>query len=94
MGYAAALSRLNDAVVSQLGETTLTWGAISATGLLMSDYAEHFDSFSRQTRFIANASALPAIAQGASVTVGGVAYTVRNVEPDGTGLLALVLERA
>jgi hypothetical protein len=94
MGYADALASLNDAVVSQLGDTTLTWGAYTAPGLLISDYADPLGLVSRQTRFTALASALPAIAQGAAVTVGGVAYTVRNVEPDNTGLIALVLERA
>lgn len=94
MGYAAALSALNDAVVTQLGDTTLTWGTLTAAGLLLTDYAENFDIITRQTRFIVQSSALPAIAQGASVTVGATAYTVRNVEPDGTGLIALGLERA
>jgi hypothetical protein len=94
MTYAAARSRMNDAVVSQLGDTTLTWGAITAQGLMQSEYADAFGIVTRQTRFTALSSALPAIAQGASVTVGATAYTVRNVEPDNTGLVALVLEAA
>lgn len=94
MGYAAALSRLNAAVVSQLGDSTLTWGAYSADGILMRDYADRLGLVSHETRFVALDTALPAIAQGASVSVGGVSYTVRNVEPDNTGLVALVLEAA
>jgi hypothetical protein len=81
-------------VTAALANATLTWGAYSADGVLDSAYADRLGLVSKETRFTALASALPAIAQGAAVTVGGVAYTVRNVEPDNTGLLALVLERA
>ena len=81
-------------VSAALANATLTWGAYTANGVLDSAYADLLGLVSKETRFTALASALPAIAQGASVTVGGVAYTVRNVEPDNTGLLALVLERA
>lgn len=81
-------------VSAALANATLTWGAYTANGVLDSAYADRLGLVSKETRFTALASALPAIAQGASVTVGGVAYTVRNVEPDGTGMLALVLESA
>ncbi len=81
-------------VSAALANATMTWGAYTANGVLDSAYADRLGLVSKETRFTALASALPAIAQGASVTVGGVAYTVRNVEPDGTGMLALVLESA
>lgn len=81
-------------VSAALANATLTWGAYSADGILMRDYADRLGLVSHETRFVALSSALPAIAQGASVSVGGVSYTVRNVEPDNTGLIALVLERA
>jgi hypothetical protein len=80
-------------VTAALANATLTWGAYSAAGVFDADYADRLGLVTRQTRFTALASALPAIAQGASVSVGGTAYTVRNVEPDNTGLVALVLER-
>lgn len=81
-------------VTAAIANATMTWGAYSADGVFDADYADRLGLVTRQTRFTALASALPAIAQGASVTVGGVSYTVRNVEPDNTGLVALVLERA
>jgi len=92
--FAAIETAVNTATASALANATLTWGAYTADGVFDSDYADPLGLVSRQTRFTALASALPAIAQGAAVTVGGVAYTVRNVEPDNTGLIALVLERA
>jgi hypothetical protein len=80
-------------VAAGLANATLTWGAYTATGVFDADYADRLGLVTRQTRFTGLASALPAIAQGVSVTVGGVTYTVRNVEPDNTGFVALVLER-
>ncbi len=92
--FAAIETSVNTAALAALANATLTWGAYSADGVLDSAYADPLGLVSKSTRFTALASALPAIAQGASVTVGGVAYTVRNVEPDNTGLVALVLETA
>jgi len=34
------------------------------------------------------------VAHGTSITVGGTAYTVRGIEPDGTGMTTLILEAA
>ncbi len=92
--FAAIETSVNTAALAALANATLTWGAYSANGVLDRDYADRLGLVTRETRFTALASALPAIAQGASVTVGGTAYTVRNVEPDNTGLVALVLEAA
>lgn len=38
------------------------------------------------------AAEMPAVAQGQALVAGGTAYTVRGVEPDGTGLVLLRLE--
>lgn len=92
--FATIETAVNARVMGALANATLTWGAYSADGVMDADYADRLGLVTRQTRFTALASALPAIAQGASVSVGGVSYTVRNVEPDNTGLVALVLERA
>jgi len=92
--FAAIETSVNTAALAALANATLTWGAYSANGVFDRDYADRLGLVTRQTRFTALSSALPAIAQGASVTVGATAYIVRNVEPDNTGLVALVLEAA
>lgn len=92
--FAAIETSVNTAALAALANATLTWGAYSANGVLDRDYADRLGLVTRETRFTALASALPAIAQGASITVGATAYTVRNVEPDNTGMVALVLEAA
>ncbi|TPE52594.1 head-tail joining protein [Amaricoccus solimangrovi] len=45
-------------------------------------------------RFTCRAAALPeGAAAGDTLTLGGVAWTVRDIEPDGTGLARLIVER-
>ena len=43
---------------------------------------------------LAIAAEVPAVAQGDTLTIGATEYTVRGVEPDGTGLVLLRLEEA
>lgn len=35
---------------------------------------------------------VPGVARGDTLTIGTVIYTIRNIEPDGTGLTVLMLE--
>lgn len=39
------------------------------------------------------ASDVVGVAVGAAATVRGLAYTVREIQPDGTGVVGLMLER-
>lgn len=41
---------------------------------------------------LAIASEIPSVAQGQSLVIAAATYTVRGVEPDGTGLVLLRLE--
>ncbi len=36
----------------------------------------------------------PAVARGAAITIASVAYTVTGIEPDGTGVTVVTLQRA
>ena len=47
---------------------------------------------SNDPRFICRTSDVSSAANGDAIMVGGVTYTVRNVEDDGTGITALELE--
>jgi len=81
-------------VAAAMANATLTWGAYVVDGVLSSDYVDQFGVAARATVFRCLASALPAIAQAAAVSVDAVSYTVRAVETDATGLVTLILERA
>ena len=47
-----------------------------------------------QPRFICTTADLPSgAAAGDAITVDGIAYTVRVIQPEGTGITTLVLEK-
>lgn len=57
-------------------------GADTALGMAGSD-----PSFTGRSTY------LDALTYGSTISIGGTSYTVRQVQPDGTGLTRLVLER-
>lgn len=46
----------------------------------------------QQPRFLCRTSDISAAAEGDAITINSVAYTIRVVQPDGTGVTTLVLE--
>lgn len=92
--FAAVQTALNAATVAAIGNATLTWGAYSAGGVFDAAYQDTLGLGNAAPQFRALSSALPGIAAGQAVSVGVTAYTVREVRPDGTGLLTLILEAA
>lgn len=46
-----------------------------------------------QPRFHCRTADVSSAAEGDTITIGGVAYTVRIVQDDGTGMTVLILER-
>jgi hypothetical protein len=43
--------------------------------------------------FICRTADVPSVAEGDALSVSGTAYTIRVVEPDGTGMTRLMLEK-
>jgi len=46
----------------------------------------------RQPRVTARTADLPGVSEGDTLTIGGTAYVIRIVMPDGTGITELMLE--
>lgn len=46
----------------------------------------------QQPRFTCRSADVLAVVEGTSATISGVSYTVRIVQPDGTGMTELILE--
>ena len=46
----------------------------------------------QQPRFICRTADVSSAAEGNAITIGGTAYTIRIVQPDGTGMTTLILE--
>ena len=98
MTFAAIETAINAATTGALANATATWGAYTAAGIYAREYSDDLGIGNRQPTFMALASALPGIAQGAIVSIAyqsaTLAHTVRGIEPDGTGMIRLILERA
>ena len=92
--FSSIETSINAGVIGALGNATLTWGAYSAGGVWSHGYADSLGMVNAEKTFTALSADLPAIAQGASVTLASVAYTVQAIEPDGTGMIRLSLRKS
>ena len=96
--FAAIEQSLNRASLGAVRNAVLAWGSLSARGVFGNEYTEILGMANTQPTFRCMASDLAGMTTGQTVTVDyadtATDYTVRAVEPDGTGLLRLVLEAA
>lgn len=74
--------------------TTATIGTEAVAGIFDRAYADPFGIASTMPTLTLPAARAAATVQGDAITIDGTAYRVRSVEPDGTGLTRLGLERA
>lgn len=74
--------------------TTATYLAASVKGILDTPMADQFGILGTAPRFICAAADVSGIAAGATLTIGGIGYTVSEVRPDGTGMMELVLDKS
>jgi hypothetical protein len=92
--FAAHEARVNHAVRKHLSnaEATLPSGAV-VPGMFDNGSGEALGMLGSEPRFKGDTADLTGLTYGASLSIGGTAYTVRENRPDGTGLTTLVLER-
>lgn len=95
--FAALQDRLNGAVFARLSnaEATLPGGAQVAI-IFDNGYVQALGGMAESSMpscQIASTDAA-ALVQGSAITISAVAYQVKEVHPDGTGITTLVLERA
>jgi len=72
-----------------------TLNGAAVNGIFDKDYAEALDNDVQGSSpvFLCAAASVPSVAHGQSLVVASVTYKVRGVEPDGTGVVLLRLER-
>lgn len=76
------------------GYVLATIGGVAVAAIFEAAYASALDfSAGGQPVLHCAASAVPSVATGTAVVVNAVNYTVAEVQPDGTGLVVLVLEK-
>lgn len=79
--------------VAALANASATIGGVSVDGLFDNGYGEIYGIDSAKPSFQCASSAVAAVTRGTAVTVNAVSYTVAGIEPDGTGLTMLRLDK-
>jgi len=69
-----------------------TIGGGTVNGIFDNGYVAELDVESTRPTFTCATADVSTVAHGDSITISGTAYTVRGIEPDGTGVTTLVLE--
>ena len=69
-----------------------TWKGIAIKGILDREYIETSMVSGFHPIFTCEAADVPGAAQGDAIIVDSVAYTIRETQPDGTGIMRLILE--
>jgi len=93
--FAEIASRINQAVQSHLADATADFGnGLEVDVLFNAGYVESqgFVAGSQPTILVTEIL-IPGVKRDSYVNVHGVEYTVGEVQPDGTGMVLLMLEK-
>lgn len=69
-----------------------TWQSQTVSVIFDNAYQENFGVAGVNPYITAQESKMPGAARGQTVTINAVAYVIRNIVPDGTGILQIELE--
>jgi len=83
-----------DVFLDEFAVTAVLPGAVTVNVIFDNQYASPFDISASRPSCLGKSSDLDAMSYGAEIMVSGVDYVVRSVEPDGTGMTRLMLEKA
>ena len=91
--FANLNQRLNRAVVGRLADAVATVGGVEVAVLFQKPYASPFggEADSATPECLGPMTALGALERGGQLAIDGVNYEVIRAEPDGGGLVRLVL---
>jgi len=70
-----------------------TIGAATVAGIFDNQFVEVHGIEGVRPVFVCNEADVPSIAHGDALTIKTVSYKVAGVQPDGTGLTSLILEK-
>lgn len=91
--FAALESSINASVVSRLSNAVMTINSAAVDGILTNEFVTVDYVESRKPVFICKMADVSGVAHGDDVIAAdSTAYKVRGIQPDGTGLVKLILE--
>jgi hypothetical protein len=71
-----------------------TVGGVSVRGIFDAAYADALGLSGTRPMLLVAAADVPAVAEGAAVTIGATSYTVESVRPDCAGMVQLFLSES
>lgn len=92
MAFTEDLSYLDDTTTGFAVSATYN-GSTTVTGIFDNGYAEAGGVQGSNPTFTLKTSAIASPAHGDTLVISGTTYKIRGVEPDGTGVTVLQLER-
>lgn len=90
--FAALQVRLNSAQIKHLADKTLLVGGNEVTGIFNNNYVDPFNVETMATMFFCKVSDVEYVKHEDIVIDGLKVYMVRGVQPDGNGMVRLILE--
>ena len=93
--FAALEARVNADVIKHLANAVADLGyGVTVEGIFDNAYLDALGFSGATPVFNCISSAVSGVAQGDAVAIGGINYTVIRIEPDGIGMMRLVLQEA
>lgn len=90
--FAALQTRLNSAQIKHLADKTLLVSGNEVTGIFNNNYVDPFNVETMATMFFCKVSDVEYVKHEDIVIDGLKVYMVRGVQPDGNGMVRLILE--
>ena len=90
--FAALQTRLNSAQIKHLADKTLFVDGNEVTGIFNNNYVDPFNVETMATMFFCKVSDVEYVKHEDIVIDGLKVYMVRGVQPDGNGMVRLILE--
>jgi hypothetical protein len=91
--FAAIETSINAACIGALANVSVTLASAAIiNGILSKPSAAQMGIMSTSPELLAKTSELSTVATGQTLTINAIVYTVRAIEPDGTGMTRLILE--
>lgn len=94
MSFADAMLRVNAAVKAKLFSDTATVNSVAVSGKFDRPFSQEFGYIEgNKPTFTCVAADVSTVVHGTALTVNSTEYAVVGVQPDGTGMTVLILEK-
>lgn len=91
--FGSLQARLNSAQIKHLADKTLLVGGSNVDGIFNDNYVDPLNVEMSVTSFVCKSSDAGVVSHGTAAIDGATSYIVVGVQPDGLGMVRLILEK-